>query len=490
MFKRIIVVIVAVVIYFTAMKVVFSQNQTAPVTTPAETEATPPVAPADDEIPAPDTTDDDDLSSQEEPAEAPEPKTAREKKDDLYNQIELFSYALTTVQSEYTEEPKSKDLIYGALKGLLSSLDSHSQFLDPDDYKELKTETEGKFGGLGIEIAIRDGLLTVITPIEDTPAWKIGIKAGDKIVKIENEITKDMSLSDAVKQLRGKPGTQIKITVLREDEFKLHDFTITREIIHVQDIKDARILENHIGYLRLVEFRENSYKDFHNTLLKLKKDGADSLILDLRNNPGGLLNIAIKITEDFLPSGTMIVSTKGRHSSQNTEAKSRNSSTDFVDWPIVILINEGSASGSEILAGALQDHRRAVILGIKSFGKGSVQSVIPLPDGSGLRLTTSKYFTPSGKSIHGIGIIPDIEVKRVIKEPVSEKEKAESEQKNGREIEEIFDNVETKSDKKPADAEKNKKESEISRRLADDNQIQSALHVIKGIKAFRSAKTN
>src|SRR3989338_8614547 len=305
----------------------------------------------------------------------------------LYSQIELFSYALTTVQAEYAEEPKAKDLIYGSLKGMLSSLDPHSQFLEPDDYKELKTETQGKFGGLGIEISIRDGLLTVITPLEDTPAWKAGIKAGDRIVKIEGQLTKELSLNDAVKKLRGEPGTKVTITILREDEFKIHEFTITREIIQIQDVKDTMILENNIDYVSLTEFREESHAELVKALTNLKELGADSLVFDLRNNPGGLLNVAIKITEEFLPAGQTIVSTKGRHASQDVISKSTN--TDHVvEWPMVILLDEGSASGSEILAGALKDDKRAVIVGTKSFGKGSVQSVIPLPDGSGLRLTT------------------------------------------------------------------------------------------------------
>ncbi|VAW19908.1 Carboxyl-terminal protease, partial [hydrothermal vent metagenome] len=345
-------------------------------------------------------------------------------KDDLYSQIELYSYTLTTIQSDYVEELKPKDLIYGSLKGMLSTLDPHSQFLNPEEYKELKTETQGKFGGLGIEISIRDGLLTIITPIEDTPAWKAGIKAGDRIVKIEDELTKEMTLSDAVKVLRGKPGTEVTITVLREEEFKILEITIKREIIRIEDVKNTQILENGIGYIRLTEFREDSAKEFRKALDKLKELKADSLILDLRNNPGGLLNVAIKITEEFLKEGETIVSTKGRRSSQNTISKSLNR-THLNDWPMVILLNEGSASGSEILAGALKDNKRAIILGTTSFGKGSVQSVIPLPDGSGLRLTTSKYFTPSGESIHGKGIKPDIEVKRIFppKEERNEKEK-------------------------------------------------------------------
>lgn len=402
----------------------------------------------------------------------------RKTKDDLYSQIELFSYALTTIQSEYVDEQKPKDLIYGSLKGMLSSLDPHSQFLSPEEYVELKTETQGKFGGLGIEISIRDGLLTVIAPLEDTPAWKAGIKAGDRIVKIGEEMTKDMTLSEAVKRLRGKPGTEVKITILREDELKIHDFTIIREIIHVQDIKDAQIIDSHIGYLRLVEFREDSYAEFHKTLVKLKEQGADSLILDLRNDPGGLLNVAIKITEEFLPENKLIVSTKGRRPSQNTEARSNNTSAEFVHWPMVVLINEGSASASEILAGALKDNRRAVIVGEKSFGKGSVQSVIPLPDGSGLRLTTAKYFTPVGVSIHGVGIVPDIEVKKI---PPPEEQEAEKK----KEIEKIFGDVEKQDAQNPETVTQQQKDMEKKNKLLQDNQIQSAISVIKGIRVYQ-----
>src|SRR3989344_5460884 len=359
----------------------------------------------------------------------------------LYSQIELFSYALTTVQAEYAEEPKAKDLIYGSLKGMLSSLDPHSQFLEPDDYKELKTETQGKFGGLGIEISIRDGLLTVITPLEDTPAWNAGIQAGDRIVKIEDELTRDLTLDDAVKKLRGKPGTEVKITVLREGADKLIDFTIVREIIQIQDVKNTQILQDHIGYIRLAEFREDSATAFREALDDLTQQGGDSRILDLRNNPGGLLNVAINITEEFLAQGKTVVSTKGRRLSQNTITRSANK-THLVGWPMVVLINEGSASGSEILAGALQDNKRAIILGIKSFGKGSVQSVIPLPDGSGLRLTTSKYFTPSGRSIHGIGIEPDIVVEPQVP-PEGVKEEKE------KKVEQIFEGVQNQNTPDP-----------------------------------------
>ncbi|OGX33581.1 MAG: hypothetical protein A3C36_02020 [Omnitrophica WOR_2 bacterium RIFCSPHIGHO2_02_FULL_52_10] len=398
-------------------------------------------------------------------------------KDDLYSQIELYSYTLTTIQADYVEEMKAKDLIYGSLKGMLATLDPHSQFLDPEEYKELKTETEGKFGGLGIEISIRDGLLTIITPIEDTPAWKAGIKAGDRIVKIEDELTKDITLSDAVKKLRGKPGTDISITILREEEFKILEFTITREIIHIEDVKHTQILKDGIGYIRLTEFREDSAKAFRKALDELTEKGASSLILDLRNNPGGLLNVAIKITEEFLPTGEMIVSTKGRRASQNTVTQSTNT-RHLVEWPMVVLINEGSASGSEILAGALKDNKRAIILGTKSFGKGSVQSVIPLPDGSGLRLTTSKYFTPSGTSIHGIGIEPDILVDYV--EP-SEGPADENEKK----IDEIFDNIQVKEAEDKEQLKLSKKELEIHDKLLADNQVQSAISVLKGIRVYK-----
>lgn len=400
----------------------------------------------------------------------------RKVKDDLYAQIELYSYALTTIQADYVDEKTPQELIYGSLRGMLSSLDPHSQFLDPDEYKELKTETQGKFGGLGIEISIRDGLLTIITPLEDTPAWRAGIKAGDHIVKIDGELTRDMTLDDAVKKMRGKPGTEVKITVLREGEFKLIDFTIVREIIQIQDVKNTQILQDHIGYIRLAEFREDSATAFRKALEDLTQQGADSLILDLRNNPGGLLNVAINTTEEFLPEGKIIVSTKGRRLAQNTITRSANK-THLISWPMVVLLNEGSASGSEILAGALQDNKRAIILGTKSFGKGSVQSVIPLPDGSGLRLTTSKYFTPSGRSIHGIGIEPDI----VIEPQMPPQEAKDDEEKK---VEKIFENVQMQE---TADQDKLKqagKEAEIHERLLSDNQVQSAISVLKGIKVY------
>lgn len=331
----------------------------------------------------------------------------RNSGDEIYRQVEVFSDALAIIRSEYAEDTKTKDLIYGALKGMLASLDPHSQFMDPETYNELKVDTEGKFGGVGIEITVKDGLLTVITPIEDTPAWKAGIKSGDRIVKIDNELTRDISLTEAVKKMRGRPGTPVNLTVLRDSEKKIMDFKITRGVIKVKDIKQALILEGSVGYIRLVEFRENTLKEFDNALNNLSRQGMKSLILDLRNNPGGLLDVAVKITGRFLPPDKMIAYTKGRKEDQNFEFYSETKQA-APELPMVVLINEGSASGSEIVAGVLQDYKRAIIIGNKSFGKGSVQTVIPLSDGSALRLTTSHYFTPSGKIIHGKGVTPDI----------------------------------------------------------------------------------
>lgn len=428
-------------------------------------------------------------------------KVVNEKDNDLYAQVELFSYVLTTVQSEYVEKKTPKDIIYGSLTGMLSSLDPHSQFLTPEEFKDLKTETEGKFGGLGIEISIRDSLLIVVTPIEDTPAWKVGLKPNDLIVKIEKDLTRDMTLNQAVKKLRGEPGTKVHITVLRESEGKILEFDITREIIRVQDVKDPHIIDDNIAYVRLVEFRENSARQISTELKKLKEKGATALIFDLRNNPGGLLNVAIDISEMFLHKGKTIVSTKGRHSSQDTVSVSNNAKDEFADWPIVVLINEGSASGSEIVAGALKDNKRAVTLGAKSFGKGSVQSVIPMPDGSGLRLTTSKYFTPSGVCIHEIGITPDIVIElskigsRVDEEDELADDQIESSpvKKNGKkdlEAKKVFDEMALKDIKDPKEVEKRKKEDALKTRMSKDNQVQSAISVIKGIRVYKKLQSD
>jgi carboxyl-terminal processing protease len=398
---------------------------------------------------------------------------AKEKKNDLYKQIELFSDSLAIIQTDYVDDVKPKDLIYGALKGMLSALDPHSQFMDPDTYNELKVDTEGKFGGLGIEITIKDGLLTVVTPIEDSPAWKAGVKANDRIVKINNELTRDISLTDAVKKLRGKAGDPVAVTILRESEKKLLEFKLVRDIIKIQDIKNVKIIEDGVGYVRLVEFRENTAADLANAIEKLKKQGLTSLILDLRNNPGGLLDTAVQVAEHFVEKDKLIVSTKGRKAAQNMEFVSADAHP-ILDIPMVILINEGSASGSEIVAAALQDYRRAIIVGTTSFGKGSVQTIIPLADGSALRLTTSKYYTPLGHVIHGKGVIPDIVVEDGVVSPpaaITDKDKADD----------VFEKIDPKS-AAPDGAEK------TLDNYKSDNQLVRAIDILKAVKIFKAQK--
>lgn len=391
----------------------------------------------------------------------------QEKPDDLYKELELFSDAVSIIRSDYVEEANSKDLIYGALKGMLSSLDPYSQFMDPDTYNEMKIETEGEFGGIGIEITIKDDLLTIITPIDDTPAYKVGLKAGDKIVKIDGEITKDLTLIEAVKKLRGKPGTKVNITVLREMEKKLLDFTITRSIIKLESVKKSEIIEAGIGYIRLVEFQEKTDRDLERSLVDLEKEGLKGLVLDLRNNPGGLLDAAIETAEKFLEEGKVIVSTRGRVENQNFVFKSK-ARNKHLDYPLVVLVNGGSASASEIVAGAIQDHKRGIIMGTKSFGKGSVQTVVPLSDGSAVRVTTSKYFTPSDRSIHGEGIAPDIVVEYEERKEMTEEEKDQLD---------IFNELLESDDKEERKKEEKKKEKY-------DNQILSAVDVLKGIVIY------
>jgi carboxyl-terminal processing protease len=324
-----------------------------------------------------------------------------------YENLRLFTEVLSIVQSQYVDEVAPKDIIYNAIKGTLRGLDPHSSFLDPEMYREMQVETSGSFGGLGIEITLRDDVLTVVAPIEGTPAYRAGIQPGDRILKIEGLTTKDMQLSDAVKRMRGKPGSKITISIVREGWVEPKDFLITREQIRVQSVR-ANQLEPGIEYIKLRQFQEQTANDLETSLDKYVKEGKiQGLVLDLRNNPGGLLTSAVEVTEKFLESGKLVVYTEGRVRNQNMRFSS-NAKRVFSDFPIVVLVNQGSASASEIVAGALQDWGRAVVIGTQSFGKGSVQTIIPLSDGSGLRLTTAKYFTPKGRSIHGKGITPDI----------------------------------------------------------------------------------
>lgn len=343
--------------------------------------------------------------------QADQKQTARN--ENVYKELQLFTDVLSIVRHSYVEEASIKDLIYGAINGMLASLDPHSSFLPPEMYKELEIETSGEFGGLGMEVTLRDNVLTVVSPIEDTPADRIGLKAGDIILAIEGRFTKNMSVMEAVRLMRGPAGSKVTITVMRDVFDKPREFTVVREVIKVQSIK-ARTLEKGYGYVRVVQFQERTDHDLRQALDMLHKENNDQLkglILDLRNNPGGLLDQAVKVADFFLDEG-LIVYTEGREEGSEMRFSAQKKGGE-PQYPMVVLINGGSASASEIVAGALQDNGRAVILGTQSFGKGSVQTVIPLSDESGLRLTTALYFTPSGTSIQAKGITPDIIVKQV-----------------------------------------------------------------------------
>ncbi len=337
------------------------------------------------------------------------------EKNDVYTNLELFARVLERVRQDYVDGEKLtyQDLIYGALKGMLNTLDPHSEFMEPVKYTELKNDTEGVFGGVGITVGLRGEFLTVIAPMEDTPAFRSGILAGDRIIKIDGKSTEKISLGEAVKRLRGQPGTEVTITVFRPSNGTSKDHKLARENISVDTVKDLQnrkeftVDANGIGYIRLTQFGEKSGSELESALKKLESQKAQGLVLDLRDNPGGLLDQAARICEKFLPAKTLIVSTEGRNPEERREFRSAGRD-QHPKLPIVVLVNGGSASASEIVAGCLQDLKRAVIVGEQTFGKGSVQSIIPLQDGAALRLTTAKYYTPSHKVIHEKGITPDI----------------------------------------------------------------------------------
>ena len=327
---------------------------------------------------------------------------------DIYKKIDLFGEVLEKINKQYVDEINQSESMDSAINGLLQSLDPYSSYMSPEIFQEMQTETSGEFGGLGIEVSMEAGVVKVITPIDDTPASKAGIKAGDYIVKIDNVQVQGKSLSEAVDLMRGLVGTDIELTVRRRGVKKALTFNITREIIEVQSVK-SDLLENNIGYIRLTSFNDNSSNQIKKKIKKLKEnENLKAFILDLRNNPGGLLSQAIKISDFFLDNGE-IVSTKSRKKSDNRKWFARKG--DITEGKtLVVLINYGSASASEIVAGALKDHKRAIIVGENSYGKGSVQSIIPLKNKGAIRLTVSKYYLPSGKSISEVGVRPDIEV--------------------------------------------------------------------------------
>ena len=329
-------------------------------------------------------------------------------KNELYEKIDLFGEVLENINKDYVDDVDQAEIMDSAINGVLQSLDPYSAYMSPELFKEMQTDTRGEFGGLGIEIGMEAGVVKVISPIDDTPAAKAGIKAGDYIVKIDKEQVQGKSLLEAVKLMRGPVGTSINLTIRRKNVKKPIEFTITRKIIEVQSVSSKVIGDQgNLGYIRLKSFNENSDKQFLKSVKKFeKKPKIKGYVLDLRNNPGGLLTQAINITDFFLEDGE-IVSTKGRRISETRKFFARRGD-EIKGKPIVVLINNGSASASEIFAGALKDHKRAIILGENSYGKGSVQSIIPLTNGGGMRLTISKYYLPSGKSISEVGVTPDI----------------------------------------------------------------------------------
>jgi len=400
-------------------------------------------------------------------------KDKEKERDSAYKNIELLTSVMEIIRKDYVDGEKLsyQDLTYGALKGMLNGLDPHSQFMEPASYDEINQETRGQFGGIGVVIGMKDGVITVISPMEDTPGFKAGLLPGDKIIRIEGKSTEKLSLSDAVKQLRGAPDTKVNLTVLRPKSREVKDISVQRAIIKVESVKDTRLLDDKIGYIRITQFNEPTSDEFEKALLKLEKEGMTALVLDLRNNPGGLLESAVDVAGKFLPKGDLVVSTEGRNPAQKNLYRVRTGPT-HPHYPLAVLINEGSASGSEIVAGALQDTKRAVIVGETSFGKGSVQSVLPLRDGSAIRLTTAKYYTPSHKVIHEHGVTPDIVV------PMSEEDWSHILIQRSQST---LDSVDDK-DSKNNDADKDDKKE------VRDVQFDRAADLLKGITIFLQRK--
>jgi carboxyl-terminal processing protease len=329
--------------------------------------------------------------------------------DSTYEKLKVMADVLAIVERNYVEPVNASNLINGAINGMLETLDPHSSFMNPEVFKEMQTETRGTFGGVGFEITIRDKVLTVVAPIEDTPASRAGIQPGDQVLRIDGKSTKDLNLMEAVKLMRGPQGTQVTITIMRSGFTEPQDFTMTRATIPIRSVR-SKTLEEGYGYIKINQFIEKTHADMKAALSQLEAKDATlkGLILDLRNDPGGLLEQAVKVADEFLESG-LIVYTEGRVEGQKMKFYVQKKAKEH-GYPLIVLVNAGSASASEIVAGALQDHGRAVILGTQTFGKGSVQTIIPLEDGSAIRLTTARYFTPSGRSIQAQGIVPDIVV--------------------------------------------------------------------------------
>ncbi len=349
---------------------------------------------------------------------AQEAQQGKNEEDNGYSQISIFAKTIELIRQDYVDGSKTSyhDLITAAMKGMLSSLDPHSQFMDPDDFRDMQEDTRSRFNGLGIEVSMKNGLPTVVTAMEDTPAARAGILSGDQILKINGASTERMDLQDAINILRGPAGRRVTLTLLRPSTKEIKDYTLDRAEIKVRSVKGARLLDEEltgpfrIGYVRLIQFNEPTAEELSKALDELQKAGMQALILDLRNNPGGLLNSAVDVCAQFLPPRSKVVSTQGRMASQQHDYSTSGAKKDRPNFPMALLINEGSASGAEIVAGALKDLHRAILVGETTFGKGSVQNVMQLPDGSAVRFTTAKYYTPSRQVIQGNGVAPNIRV--------------------------------------------------------------------------------
>ena len=390
-----------------------------------------------------------------------------------YKGLKTFSEVLDIVEKNYVEPVETDKLLQGAINGMIKSLDPHSIFMTAEMYKELEEDTRGSFGGIGVEITILKDVLTVVSPIEDTPAYNAGIKSGDQIIKIDGKSTKDITIMDAVKQLRGPKDTKVTITILREGLAKPKDIEINRSTINVRSVK-SKVYDDSIGYIRISSFQERTYDDLKKALreIETKARPLKGIVLDMRNNPGGLLNQSVDVSDAFLKSG-IIVSTRGRSKGMESKAEAKDDGNEPT-CPMVVLVNEGTASAAEIVSGSLQDNGRAVILGTQTFGKGSVQTVIPLEDGSALKLTTARYYTPNGRSIQAEGIIPDIVVKpiRPQEEKAEEKTNAENPMLREKDLKGHIKSP-TQNEVKLDDA---KKEMD---NLDKDNQLKNAIDILK-----------
>ena len=395
----------------------------------------------------------------------------------VYRDIKTFNEVFDMVKKNYVDEVDSTTLIQGAINGMIRSLDPHSAFMTPDLYKELEVETQGQFGGIGIEITILKDVLTVVSPIEGTPAFAAGVKPGDQILRIDGKSTKDITIMEAVKKLRGPKDTKVTITIMREDMTAPKDIVLTRAIIQIKSVR-YKVYDDNIAYVRIASFHERTAEDVRKALRDLNDKGKPmkGLVLDLRNDPGGLLAQAIEVADMFLASG-VIVSTRGRAKNMETQTVAKNNMNEIA-WPMVVLVNEGTASAAEIVAGALQDNGRALIVGTQTFGKASVQTIIPLEDGSALKLTTGRYYTPSGKSIQAEGITPDIVVKYV--RPSGDKDSAAS-----WEMEDRSREKDLKGHIKPAKKDAKKPEEAKAKDATDspdfslDNQLKAAVDILR-----------